>query len=83
MKEAALFNLSTLRTETCFRTADGNFYGWEGCLDDEGNCYGNCTHVWGYEHCLVDLWSELAWPSRCWTTPLARSWRRMGICGSA
>lgn len=60
VKEAALFNLSTLRTETCFRTADGNFYGWEGCLDGEGSCYGNCTHVWGYEHCLVDLWPELA-----------------------
>ena len=60
VKEAALFNLSTLRTETCFRTADGNFYGWEGCLDDEGSCFGNCTHVWGYEHCLVDLWPDLA-----------------------
>ncbi len=60
VKEAALFNLSTLRTETCFRTADGNFYGWEGCLDGEGSCYGNCTHVWGYEHALVDLWPELA-----------------------
>lgn len=60
IKEAALFNLSTLRTETCFRTADGNFYGWEGCLDDEGSCFGSCTHVWGYEHCLVDLWPVLA-----------------------
>ena len=60
VKEAALFNLSTLRTETCFRTADGNFYGWEGCLDNEGSCYGSCTHVWGYEHALVDLWPELA-----------------------
>ena len=60
VKEAALFNISTLRTETCFRTADGNFYGWEGCLDGEGSCYGNCTHVWGYEHALVDLWPELA-----------------------
>lgn len=60
VKEAALFNISTLRTETCFRTADGNFYGWEGCLDDEGSCYGCCTHVWGYEHCLVDLWPDLA-----------------------
>lgn len=60
VKEAALFNLSTLRTETCFRTADGNFYGWEGCLDDEGSCFGSCTHVWGYEHALVDLWPDLA-----------------------
>ena len=33
VKEAALFNLSTLRTQTCFRTADGRFYGLEGCGD--------------------------------------------------
>jgi len=30
VKEAALFNLSTLRTQTCFRTADGRFFAWEG-----------------------------------------------------
>ena len=60
VKEAALFNLSTLRTETCFRTADGHFYAWEGCFDDRGSCYGSCTHVWGYEHALVDLWPALA-----------------------
>jgi len=60
VKEAALFNLSTLRSQTCFRTSDGNFYGWEGCLDDEGSCFGSCTHVWGYEHCLVEFWPELA-----------------------
>lgn len=60
VREAALFNLSTLRSETCFRTEDGNFYGWEGCADSYGSCFGNCTHVWGYEHCLVDLWPDLA-----------------------
>ena len=60
VKEAALFNLSTLRTETCFRTADGHFYGWEGVMDLGGSCFGNCTHVWGYEHALVDLWPNLA-----------------------
>ena len=60
VKEAALFNLSTFRTETCFRTADGHFYGWEGIQDEAGSCYGSCTHVWGYEHALVDLWPELA-----------------------
>ena len=60
IKEAALFNLSTLRTETCFRTADGHFYGWEGCFDSTGSCFGSCTHVWGYEHALVDLWPALA-----------------------
>lgn len=60
VKEAALFNLSTLRCETCFRTADGNFFGWEGIFEDRGSCFGNCTHVWGYEHALVDLWPDLA-----------------------
>ena len=60
VKEAALFNLSTLRTETCFRTADGHFYGWEGCADIKGSCFGSCTHVWGYEHALVDIWPDLA-----------------------
>ena len=60
VKEAALFNLSTLRTETCFRTSDGHFFGWEGCADRFGSCFGSCTHVWGYEHCLVDLWPDLA-----------------------
>ena len=60
VKEAARFNLSTLRCETCFRTADGHFYGWEGIFETGGSCFGSCTHVWGYEHALADLWPELA-----------------------
>jgi len=60
VREAALFNLSSLRCETCFRTADGHFFGWEGMHDRCGSCYGSCTHVWGYEHALVDLWPTLA-----------------------
>ncbi len=59
VKEAALFNLSTLRSATCFRTADGHFFGWEGTGDSQGSCFGNCTHVWGYEHALVDIWPNL------------------------
>ncbi len=60
VKEAALFNLSTLRSATCHRTADGHFFGWEGTGDSQGSCYGNCTHVWGYEHALADIWPALA-----------------------
>jgi uncharacterized protein (DUF608 family) len=49
VKDAASANLSTLCTTTCFRTADGEFKGWEGSNDKQGCCYGNCTHVWNYE----------------------------------
>jgi len=60
VKEAALFNLSTLRTQTCFRTPDGRFYGWEGCFDDMGCCPGSCTHVWNYEQSTAFLFGDLA-----------------------
>jgi non-lysosomal glucosylceramidase len=49
IKEAASANLSTLATTTCFRTADGEFHGFEGSDDQNGCCFGNCTHVWNYE----------------------------------
>lgn len=60
VKEAALFNLSTLRTQTCFRTADGRIYGWEGCDDRSGCCHGSCTHVWNYEQATAFLFGDLA-----------------------
>ena len=49
IKEAASANLSTLVSTTCFRTADGEFHGFEGSNDKRGCCHGNCTHVWNYE----------------------------------
>lgn len=60
VKEAALFNLSTLRTQTAFRAADGNLYGWEGCNDHAGCCHGSCTHVWNYEQTTPLLFGSLA-----------------------
>jgi len=60
VKEAALFNLSTLRTQTCFRTPDGYLYGFEGYLDHSGCCLGSCTHVWNYEQSLAFLFGDLA-----------------------
>ena len=47
--DAALSNLSILRTNTAFRIANGEFYGFEGCNDQRGCCHGSCTHVWNYE----------------------------------
>ncbi len=64
IKEAALFNLSTLRSQTCFRTPDGLFFGWEGCHDSTGCCLGSCTHVWNYEQSLPFLFGDLSWSMR-------------------
>ncbi len=58
--EAASANLSTLATTTCFRTADGEFHGFEGVDDKLGCCFGNCTHVWNYETATPHLFPSLA-----------------------
>jgi non-lysosomal glucosylceramidase len=60
VKEAALFNLSTLRTQTCFRTPDGRFFGFEGASNRSGCCWGSCTHVWNYEQATAFLFGSLA-----------------------
>jgi hypothetical protein len=60
VKEAASANISTLATQTCFRTADGEFHGFEGSNDHAGCCYGNCTHVWNYETTTQHLFPSLA-----------------------
>jgi non-lysosomal glucosylceramidase len=60
VKEAALFNLANLRSQTCFRTEDGRFFGWEGCHDQEGCCHGSCSHVWNYEHATAFLFGDVA-----------------------
>lgn len=60
IKEAALFNLVCLRSQTCFRTEDGNFFGWEGTHNYGGSCFGSCTHVWNYEQGLGFVFGELS-----------------------
>ena len=60
VKEAASANLSTLATTTCFRTADGEFHGFEGSDDSRGCCFGNCTHVWNYETVTPFLFPSFA-----------------------
>jgi uncharacterized protein (DUF608 family) len=60
VKEAALCNVSTLRSQTCFRTRDGLFFGFEGCSDRRGCCQGSCTHVWNYELASPFLFGEIA-----------------------
>ena len=60
VKDAASANLSTLATTTCFRTADGEFHGFEGSDDTSGCCFGNCTHVWNYETVTPFLFPSFA-----------------------
>mgnify|MGYP001138155747 FL=1 len=60
LKEAALFNLAVLRSQTVFRIADGHMMAWEGVCDIVGSCYGSCTHVWNYEQATAFLFGSLA-----------------------
>ena len=60
VREAALFNVSTLRTQTSFRTPDGRLFGFEGCSNSRGCCQGSCTHVWNYDQATAFLFGSLA-----------------------
>lgn len=60
VKDAAMSNLSTLATQVCFRTSDGEFHGFEGANDKSGCCYGSCAHVWNYESTTAHLYPSLS-----------------------
>jgi uncharacterized protein (DUF608 family) len=60
VKDAASANLSTLATQVCFRTADGEFHGFEGASDHSGCCHGSCAHVWNYETTTPHLFPSFA-----------------------
>ncbi len=60
IKDAASANLSTLATQTVFRTLDGEFHGFEGSNDKAGCCYGSCTHVWNYESTTAHVFPALS-----------------------
>lgn len=60
VKDAATANLAALVTATSFRTADGSFHGFEGCDENAGCCFGNCTHVYAYETTIASLFPSLS-----------------------
>lgn len=60
VKDAATANLSALVAPTSFRTADGQFHGFEGSNEKSGCCFGSCTHVWNYESAVASLFPALS-----------------------
>ncbi len=56
---AVACNLSILKSPTVLRQADGRFWAWEGTSDEEGSCFGSCTHVWNYAQAVPHLFPEL------------------------
>lgn len=62
--ESLVSAIAVLRSPTCFRIADGHFYGWEGCFDHAGSCPGTCTHVWNYAQAVAFLFPELEQSAR-------------------
>lgn len=57
--EAIAANLCILKSPTVLRQTDGRLWGWEGCRDKGGSCFGTCTHVWNYAQVLPHLFPEL------------------------
>ncbi|WP_308635446.1 GH116 family glycosyl-hydrolase [Paenibacillus silvisoli] len=57
--ESMANNLTTIRSNTCFRLKDGRFLAFEGTYDAIGSCEGNCTHVWNYAQSAAFLFPKL------------------------
>ena len=57
--ESLVVGLCVLRSPTIFRLESGEFYGWEGCAEQEGSCAGTCTHVWNYAQTAAFLFPEM------------------------
>ena len=52
-------NISILKSSTCLRLENGEFYAYEGVNRNEGSCPGSCTHVWNYAYALPFLFPKL------------------------
>lgn len=57
--EAVSSQASIMRTNTCMLLEGKQFFGFEGCGDDQHNGWMNCSHVWNYEQAVAFLFPEL------------------------
>jgi uncharacterized protein (DUF608 family) len=57
--EAVASNLAILKSPTVLRQLDGRMWAWEGSGDDDGCCFGSCTHVWNYAQAVPHLFPAL------------------------
>jgi uncharacterized protein (DUF608 family) len=62
--DAVSATIVALRSTSCFRVADGTFFGWEGSGLHTGSCGGTCTHVWSYAQSVAWLFPDLERSSR-------------------
>lgn len=59
MLDAIQGTLAVLKSTTCLRLENGEFYGWEGVTEQNGSCEGTCSHVWNYAWALAYLFPSL------------------------
>lgn len=52
-------NIAILKSSTCLRLTNGEFYAWEGVERNFGSCEGTCQHVWNYAYALPFLFPNL------------------------
>lgn len=57
--DAAISNMSSLKTNLIMRDQTGNVHAFEGLGNDFGCCPGNCTHVWNYAQTMAALFPSL------------------------
>ena len=52
-------DIAVLKSPTCLRLENGEFYAFEGCGMNAGSCEGSCTHVWNYAFAMPFLFPKL------------------------
>lgn len=72
--DAAISNLSALKTNLMMQDANGNLHGFEGLGNDFGCCPGNCTHVWNYAQAMASVFPSLERNVRFTSYKFASHW---------